>query len=72
MGLKLADSVMVKENRATFRPVPGIDHLRPGQRTRVSGLTLAGDYTRTDWPATMEGAARSGQRAAEVVLHLWG
>ena len=68
-GLELVDSVMVKENRATFRPVPGIDHLRPGQRTRVPGLTLAGDYTQTGWPATMEGAARSGRRAAEVVLH---
>jgi hydroxysqualene dehydroxylase len=68
IGLKLVDSVMVKENRATFRPVPGIDHLRPGQGTRVPGLTLAGDYTRTDWPATMEGAARSGQRAAKAVL----
>lgn len=67
-GHKLVDSVMVKEMRATFRPVPGVDRLRPGQRTRVPGLTLAGDYTRTGWPATMEGAARSGKLAAEVVL----
>jgi squalene-associated FAD-dependent desaturase len=71
-GAVLADSVMVKERRATFRPVPGVDRLRPGQRTRVPGLTLAGDYTQTSWPATMEGAARSGKRAAEVILHPQG
>jgi hypothetical protein len=67
-GLGLVNTVMVKEHRATFRPVPGVDRVRPEQRTRVPGLTLAGDYTRTDWPSTMEGAARSGRRAAEVVL----
>lgn len=71
-GLKLVDSVMVKEKKATFRPVPGIDRLRPGQRTRVPGLTLAGDYTQTGWPATMEGAARSGRLAAEDVVRAGG
>lgn len=65
---RLVDSVIVKEMRATFRPLPGDDAHRPTQATRIAGLTLAGDYTRTDWPATMEGAARSGQLAAEVVL----
>ena len=65
---KLVDGVIVKDMRATFRPVPGVDAYRPSQRTWVGGLSLAGDYTRTDWPATMEGAARSGRLAAEVVM----
>lgn len=67
-GARMVDAVMVKENSATFRPMPGVDRHRPTQRTRIPGLTLAGDYTRTEWPATMEGAARSGRLAAELVL----
>jgi squalene-associated FAD-dependent desaturase len=63
---QLLEKVIVKEHRATFRPVPGIDRYRPSQATRIPGLTLAGDYTRTEWPATMEGAARSGMLAARV------
>lgn len=65
---KLVDNLIVKESRATFRPLPGVDHIRPSQRTLIPGLTLAGDYTRTDWPATMEGAARSGRLAAESIV----
>ncbi len=67
---KLERGVIVIEKRATFSPVPGIDALRPGQAPPPDGvqqLFLAGDYTRTDWPATMEGAVRSGYLAAEAV-----
>lgn len=46
---------------------PGHNHLRPPQKTPVAGLTLAGDYTRHRFPATMEGAALSARRAAEIV-----
>jgi zeta-carotene desaturase len=63
--------VIVIEKRATFAPLPGVDRFRPSQAPSaegIEGLYLAGDYTKTDWPATMEGAARSGYLAAEGVL----
>jgi zeta-carotene desaturase len=69
---KLLRGVTVIEKRATFSPAPGVDALRPPQAPPPGGvgaLYLAGDYTRTDWPATMEGAVRSGYLAAEGVLH---
>lgn len=66
-GAKLVEGLLVREVRATFRPAPGVDRYRPTQATRIPGLTLAGDYTRTEWPATMEGAARSGRLTAEVI-----
>jgi predicted NAD/FAD-dependent oxidoreductase len=59
---------VVTEHGATFAVRPGIDALRPPQRTPVGGLFLAGDWTATGWPATMEGAVRSGYRAAEGIL----
>jgi len=59
---------VVTEHGATFAVRPGIDALRPLQRTPVDGLFLAGDWTATGWPATMEGAVRSGYLAAEGVL----
>jgi squalene-associated FAD-dependent desaturase len=59
---------VVTEHTATFSAVPGVDRFRPPQRTPVPGLALAGDWTDTGWPATMEGAVRSGYRAAEAVL----
>ncbi len=59
----------VREKLATFAPLPGVEALRPNV-TGPSGLYLAGDYTRTGWPATMEGAARSGYAAAAAVLGL--
>lgn len=59
---------VVTEHGATFSPRPGVDRLRPGQRTPVDGLFVAGDWTATGWPATMEGAVRSGYLAAEGVL----
>jgi squalene-associated FAD-dependent desaturase len=63
----LQRGVVVIEKRATFSPLPGIDRLRPTQRTPIANLFLAGDYTQTGWPATMEGAVRSGYLAAEAV-----
>jgi squalene-associated FAD-dependent desaturase len=59
---------VVTEHGATFAVRPGIEVLRPPQRTPVEGLFLAGDWTDTGWPATMEGAVRSGYRAAEGIL----
>ncbi len=56
---------VVTEHGATFAVRPGIDALRPSQRTPIDGLFLAGDWTATGWPATMEGAVRSGYLAAE-------
>lgn len=57
-----------REPAATFRAAPGIARLRPGARTRAPGLVLAGAWTDTGWPATMEGAVRSGLTAAEEVV----
>jgi hydroxysqualene dehydroxylase len=59
---------VTRESRATFRGVPGTQALRPGPRTSVPGLYLAGAWTRTGWPATMEGAVRSGNAAADAAL----
>jgi squalene-associated FAD-dependent desaturase len=66
---RLLRSWVVTEHGATFAVRPGVDRLRPPQRTPVAGLFLAGDWTATGWPATMEGAVRSGYRAAEGILH---
>lgn len=65
---KLLKSGILKEARATFSVTPGLDLVRPGQRTGLEGLYLAGDWTATDWPSTMEGAARSGRLAAGEVM----
>jgi squalene-associated FAD-dependent desaturase len=65
---RLLRSWVVTEHGATFAVRPGIEALRPPQRTPVAGLFLAGDWTATGWPATMEGAVRSGYRAAEAIL----
>ena len=59
---------MVTEPAAVFSMRPGIQRLRPPQQTPVANLALAGDWTATGWPATMEGAVRSGNSAAEVTL----
>jgi zeta-carotene desaturase len=58
---------VLKEARATFSVVPGLDAHRPEARTAWKGLYLAGDWTRTGWPSTMEGGVRSGYLAAEAV-----
>jgi squalene-associated FAD-dependent desaturase len=59
---------IVKERRATFAATPEQDAKRPGARTGLSNLFLAGDWTRTGLPATIEGALRSGETAARLVL----
>jgi squalene-associated FAD-dependent desaturase len=64
---KLVKSGILKEARATFSVLPGLDKLRPTAVSPWPGLYLAGDWTATGWPATMEGAARSGYLAAEAI-----
>ena len=64
----LLRSRVVTEHAATFSPVPGVDRHRPPQATPVGKLVLAGDWTATGWPATMEGAVRSGFLAADEIL----
>jgi len=59
---------VVTEHGATFAVRPGIEAHRPPQRTSVDGLFLAGDWTDTGWPATMEGAVRSGYLAAQGIM----
>lgn len=61
---KLVKSSVLKEARATFSVTPGLDRYRPTQKTQWPGLFLAGDWTATEWPSTMEGAVRSGRLAA--------
>ena len=65
---QLVKATVVKEVAATFSPAPGCDRLRPGPRSPVANLFLSGDWTATGWPATMEGAVRSGYLAAEAIL----
>ncbi|HUI97076.1 MAG TPA: hydroxysqualene dehydroxylase HpnE [Xanthobacteraceae bacterium] len=60
---------IVRERRATFAAIPAQERLRPGTRTQWRNLWLAGDWTATGLPATIEGAIRSGERAAELALH---
>jgi len=67
-GARLHRSRLVIEHRAVVSPRPGTDSLRPEQLSPWTGLFLAGDWTRTGWPSTMEGAVRSGLLAAEAVL----
>jgi len=65
---QLRKATVIKEVNATFSPEPGADRWRPGQKISLANLYLCGDWTRTGWPATMEGAVRSGYLAAEAVL----
>jgi squalene-associated FAD-dependent desaturase len=68
----LLKATVIKEAAATFSPQPGVDRWRPIQQTSIGGLFLAGDWTATGWPATMEGAVRSGYLAAEAILRVDG
>jgi len=68
----LTKATVIKEAAATFSPQPGVDRWRPMQETSIRGMFLAGDWTATGWPATMEGAVRSGYLAAEAVLRVAG
>jgi squalene-associated FAD-dependent desaturase len=65
---KMLQSRVVTEQHAVFSVRPGIEKLRPPQKSGVANLFLAGDWTATGWPATMEGAVRSGYLAAEHAL----
>ncbi|WP_067542289.1 hydroxysqualene dehydroxylase [Nocardia crassostreae] len=67
---KVLHAQVVPMPRATFSQVVGTAGLRPGQRTSVPTLVLAGDWTSTDWSATMESAAQSAARAVELLLKL--
>jgi squalene-associated FAD-dependent desaturase len=67
-GAKLVKSGVLKEARATFSVVPGLDTFRPEPQTGWPGLFLAGDWTATGWPSTMEGGVRSGRLAAGAVV----
>jgi squalene-associated FAD-dependent desaturase len=69
---RVEDFFVVREHAATFRAEPGSGALRPGTHTAVPGLFLAGAWTRTGWPATMEGAVRSGHAAAREALAALG
>ena len=71
-GVAMKRALVVKQRDATFAPRPGIAGLRPSQRTPIENLFLAGDWTDTGWPATMESAVRSGLLAAREVLRTAG
>ncbi len=64
----LVDAVVSREHHATFRASVGSQKLRPGVATAISNLVLAGTYTDTGWPATMEGAVRSGEQAIAQLM----
>lgn len=68
----LIKSAVIKEVRAVYSPRPGIDAYRPPQVTAWPRVFLAGDWTATGWPATMEGAVRSGYLAAEALTRAAG
>jgi hydroxysqualene dehydroxylase len=64
--------LVTREHAATFRAAPGAGALRPGPKTQVPGLVLAGAWTDTGWPATLEGAVLSGHAAARQALAALG
>ncbi|MGH9089628.1 MAG: hydroxysqualene dehydroxylase HpnE [Acidimicrobiales bacterium] len=67
-GARLVDGVVSREHTATFRGTPGTAALRPSAATAVPGLFVAGAWCATGWPATMEGAVRSGITAAAALV----
>ena len=69
---KLVKSTVIKEINATYSPSPGIDAYRPRPETAWPRVFLAGDFVATGWPATMEGAVRSGYMAAESLTRSAG
>ncbi|MFE2051622.1 hydroxysqualene dehydroxylase HpnE [Streptomyces sp. NPDC059459] len=71
-GAEVRDFFVTRERTATFAPAPGVGRLRPGARTKAPGLYLAGAWTATGWPATMESAVRSGVGAAGAALGALG
>lgn len=69
---RVREVFVTRERTATFAPTPGVAALRPGPVTRAPGLFLAGAWTATGWPATMEGAVRSGLHASREALTALG
>ncbi len=69
---RLEKAQVIKEVRATFSARPGLETVRPQATTSLANFFLAGDWTRSGWPATMEGAVRSGYLAAEAVCTVGG
>jgi zeta-carotene desaturase len=69
---KLVKATVIKEVHATYSALPGSDAYRPAAATGWPRIFLAGDWTRTGWPATMEGAVRSGYLAAEALVQAAG
>jgi squalene-associated FAD-dependent desaturase len=67
-GARVETFFVTREHAATVRASPGARALRPGPQTGLGGLLLAGAWTDTGWPATMEGAVRSGRTAAQAAL----
>jgi squalene-associated FAD-dependent desaturase len=68
----LVKSTVIKEIHATYSPRPGIESFRPRPETVWPRVFVAGDWTATGWPATMEGAVRSGYAAAQCVARVAG
>jgi uncharacterized protein with NAD-binding domain and iron-sulfur cluster len=68
VGAVVQNHLVVTEHAATLAPDPEIQPHRPGTRTAIAGLYLAGDWVDTGLPATLEGAALSGHRAARAAL----
>lgn len=66
---KLEKATVIKDLNAGYSAMPGSEAYRPGTRTPWARIFLAGDWTSTGWPATMEGAVRSGYQAAEAIMH---
>jgi squalene-associated FAD-dependent desaturase len=69
---RLVKATVIKEVHATYSPRPGVDRYRPGNATIWPRVFLAGDWTATGWPATMEGAVRSGYLAAQTLARSAG
>jgi len=67
-GVRLVHSVIIKERRATFSATPAVEFLRPTSETPLRGFYLAGDWTATGYPATIEGAVLSGFRTADRIM----
>ena len=61
------EELLVVKSDATFRCQPGTSQFRPPAKTPIDNLVLAGDWTDTGWPSTMEGAVKSGVEAAHVI-----
>ena len=69
---QVVKATVIKEVHATYSPLPGVDARRPQTETVWPRIFLAGDWTATGWPATMEGAVRSGYVAAQCVARVAG